>query len=316
MTGAKDIAKSIKTMLPDIKSEIIIADLIERGYPLQRILVKYEGLFKRNFTKDVTDVYLDVMNDVIVFHVSRDSLYDILPQNMFHESIQLGNVEAEERKKRFERIKKEEENARRFFLPFDNDLFYQKVECEIAYRSFLVDPGIFFQKLFMFDRIGMPDYSRKLVTYALYNDRFIGDIDLTAACLSDLLQVEVRVAKKYQTEYLPINENHGNNDHSTTMLGENLLCGDIIAEHGLVWEFTMVLGDQDNVLDYIDKEKGNLFKLINLFFEYFVPFEISVKTNVITKHSHFLTLTSQQDVGKEDLKQNEKSIYLGYNANI
>ncbi|MEZ5198056.1 MAG: hypothetical protein R2764_17205 [Bacteroidales bacterium] len=166
MTTTKDIAKSIKMMLSDIKSEIIIADLIERGYPLEKVLVRYEGLFKRNFAKDVTDVYLDVMNDVLVFHISRDSLYDILPQNMFHESKQLGNIELEERKKRFEAIRQEEENARRFFLPFDNELFYQKVECETAYRSFLVDPGSFFQKLFLFDNIGKSKYSRVLVTYA------------------------------------------------------------------------------------------------------------------------------------------------------
>lgn len=313
MTTTKDIAKSIKTMLSDIKSEIIIADLIERGYPLGKILVRNEGLFKRNFTKDVTDVYLDVMNDVLVFHVSRDSLYDILPQNMFHESKQLGNVESEERKKRFEAIKKEEENARKFFLPFDNELFYQKVECESAYRSFLVDPGNFFQKLFLFDDIGRPKYTRKLVTYALYNNRFVGNIELTAACLSDLIGEEVRAVSFQNNEKLSSNNISPDDDY---VLGESSICGEQVSELGLQWEFTIILNDDNNILDFVDIKHGKMNQLLKIFYEYFIPYEFSIKTNVVSSRTISLELSSKQSSKEGKSTAVEKNIYLGYNANI
>ena len=52
MNKPQTIANTIQSMMIDINAEVVIADLIELGYDSEKLLVKHDGLFKRNFSKD------------------------------------------------------------------------------------------------------------------------------------------------------------------------------------------------------------------------------------------------------------------------
>lgn len=100
----------------------------------EEIWVKQSGVTSRAFSKDVLDVsyytYMkgSVMQDATLMHLSRNSIYHQLPEFIFHPlsvrkpgMITRDVVEAMRENKR-----REEENIH-FFIPFDTQLFMEKL---------------------------------------------------------------------------------------------------------------------------------------------------------------------------------------------
>lgn len=85
------------------------------------------------------DAYMDVVgiekktDNTLSMHLSRNSIYDVLPEYMFHPIDRFDNIPANETKERFaEELRKQEdekENARRFFAPID--LLLLLLKCEV-----------------------------------------------------------------------------------------------------------------------------------------------------------------------------------------
>ncbi|OQX72293.1 MAG: hypothetical protein B6D61_14220 [Bacteroidetes bacterium 4484_249] len=263
MRNAKNIAKSIKAKPSDIKAEVIIADLVERGFDFSKIIVKHDGLFKRNYSKDISDVYLDMVKDILVFNVSRDSLYDILPEGLFHHVF--GNLEADNRNQEFEKLKQEEDNARKFFLPFDNEFFYQNIKLETELRKFFRNPDK--QKYYISEN---------------KTEREIGD-------------------ERFLKE---------------STLGDSFICGDFPPEGKCIWEFSIILIDESAIMKYIEEENGVMFKLIEIFYEYFIPYEIEVKTKIICNNTVPFILGTSAGKEKDIHELSGSDNYLGYNSII
>ena len=312
MKDPKNIAKSIKSKPSDINAEVIIADLIERGFDFNKIFVKHDGLFKRNFSKDISDVYLDMIKDILVFNVSRDSIYDILPEGLFHHVF--GNLGADNRNREFEKLKQEEDNARKFFLPFDNEFFYQNIKLEIELRKFFRYPDYFFQKLFFFDKIIPGKFIRKLTTYLLFANNIIGDLELTARCLSDIIGEKVENSKYYLSENKTVNEIKDEHFLREDTLGDNFICGDLSSEGRYIWEFSIILNDGSAIKKY--KEDGVMYKLIEVFYEYFIPYEIEVKTKITCNKTVPFVLGTTAGKEKDIPELYESDYYLGYNSII
>jgi hypothetical protein len=134
MNNLNEIAGSVNGLLYDIKAEVIIADLIENKVNPADIVFIPDGSFKRNYTHDILFAEVRKLNNsqqVVNIHTSRDGLYDSLPEGLFHEQtherITSGKDMAEDSKK----LKLEEKEARNFFLPFENEIFFQRVILEL-----------------------------------------------------------------------------------------------------------------------------------------------------------------------------------------
>jgi len=314
MKDPKNIAKSIKAKPSDINAEVIIADLVERGFDFNKMVVKHEGLFKRNYSKDISDVYLDMIKDILVFNVSRDSFYDILPEGLFHHVF--GNLGAGSRQQEFEKLKQEEDNARKFFLPFDNEFFYQNIKLETELRKFFRNPDYFFQQLFFFDKTIPDKYIKKLTSYLLFADNIVGDLELTALCLSDIIGEKLEKQKYYITDNKAGREIRDEYSLKESTLGDNFICGDFSPEGKCIWEFSIILNDESAIKKYIEKEDGVMYKLIELFYEYFIPYEIEVKTKIICNNTvpFVLGTSAGKEKGISELSGSDN--YLGYNSII
>lgn len=310
MKDYKKIAKSIKAMLSDISTRVIIADLIERGFDFNKIIVKHQGLFARNYSKDISDVYLDMINDILVFSVSRDSLYDTLPEGLFHH-VFAGNSNRE-----LEKLKQEENNARKFFLPFDNEFFYQNIKLEIELRKFFRNPGYFFQKLFFFDQTIPDKFIKKLTSYLLFANNIIGDLEMTAHCLSDIIGEKVETQKYYLTANNTESEIEDDHFLRGPSLGDNFICGDFSSEGKYFWEFSITLNDEHTIKNYIEQEDGYMQKLIKVFYEYFVPYEIEAKTKIICNKTVPLVLGAVAGKEKDFSVPFGPDNYLGHNTII
>lgn len=87
--------------------------------------ITFLGNHKRNAYEDILSVSQD--NDTVKIEMSRQGLYDILPEALFHPIDRFDNIPANEYKERFEeeieQQRIEEANARSFFSLYDKFIF-------------------------------------------------------------------------------------------------------------------------------------------------------------------------------------------------
>ena len=105
----------------NLPSDISIEQLLSY-YPLGRLKVTLQGLHKRNTYNDIAETEIDG-DDVMQVKVGRNSLYNSLPEYIFHPIDRFDNIPEYQAKERYqEEIDKQEEemrNAYLFFAPID-----------------------------------------------------------------------------------------------------------------------------------------------------------------------------------------------------
>ena len=99
-------------------------------------------------------------------------------------------------------------------------------------------------------------------------------------------------------------------------LGDSFICGDFPPEGKCIWEFSIILIDESAIMKYIEEENGVMFKLIEIFYEYFIPYEIEVKTKIICNNTVPFILGTSADKEKDIHELSASDNYLGYNSII
>lgn len=104
----------------DIRAEIVCNHL--NGYKKE---LQFLGSHKRNAYEDILSILKD--DDSFKIELSKQGLYDILPEALFHPIDRFDNIPANEYKERFaeeiEQQNTEESNARFFFSLYDKFIF-------------------------------------------------------------------------------------------------------------------------------------------------------------------------------------------------
>lgn len=109
-------------MLPKNIPEDINVELLLSYFPGGMCKVALKGLHKRNSYNDIIEVE-EKRDGLLLFGVGRNSLYNSLPEFMFHSVDRFDNIPKLEEKERFaeeyQKQEQEKENAYRFFEPLD-----------------------------------------------------------------------------------------------------------------------------------------------------------------------------------------------------
>ena len=314
MQKLKNAVKSINTEHIDVMAEAVIADLLEQKIDINDIEVVYDGAFERNYKKDLIDMSVDMVGKVISLHISRNGLYDNLPEGLFHTITSYSRVEGDDRKNEFKKQKQEEEKARKFFNPFDKEFFFQKVKLEIETRKLLENPFTEIEKWFPNESKIPQKYFRRLVNYLPFTSKIKGDLELTAQCLSEIIEENVKTKRFYSTGTIFPSSANEQNKLGTKFLGENFICGNGLNEDVLTWEFTVVVNDEKMLDRYFDVDKGFMKNLMNKFYRFFIPFEINTRTKVICNMQNAFYLGEGDEQDKSRIEHTINDIYLGYNT--
>lgn len=311
MQRFKDIVKSISSTHTDVRAEVVIADLLEKNIGVDKINIIHEGSFVRNYKKDLIDVYVDFVKEVVTLHITRNSIYDNLPEGLFHPVSR--RMTSESRIAEFEKQRIEEQKARKFFQPFDREFMLQKVEIERQVRKLFQDPMSELEKWYSNEKKIPREFFRQLVKFLPFTNRIKGNALLTAECLSKVIGEKVSVQCKYKTlsfeQEQPVNVGR----LGSSNLGENVLCGNKLTEDIMCWDFTVELMEDCRLEIFVDTEKGFMKDLISKFYDYFVPFEIVITTKIICLKKNKFQLTRGEFPAGEE--KHDKS-YLGYNTTI
>ena len=116
----------------DFKAEVVASGLKEAGYDAERTLIFRRGDIRRGFSKDIHDIHPEYshydLTDYLYLYVNRRSLYDELPEGIFHKNLYQSEKISKEQVLDESRIHREEEFfARRFFKPFEISLDHMLV---------------------------------------------------------------------------------------------------------------------------------------------------------------------------------------------
>ena len=214
--------------------------------------------------------------------LSRSSLYDYLPEGFFH--TQKNNNQKSSFSANRVKSKKEEASARSFFSPIENEFFYQRLNIEKNERILLNnfyslkdDYLIDFWKL----NQDMPrEYLLKLIKLLPYSFKIAGNLELTRLSLEKILKNKVTFTIKYVTK----NKTKKRKQQSNNRLGVDVILNSVdnaIAHPYL--EATIWLKNNQEIGSYVSNEGIN--KFLEVFYSYFLPLELDVKTKYEVKSS-------------------------------
>lgn len=286
-TIIENVRDRINSIQDDLKAEVIISELLNKMDPEESgFLVDMKGQFKRPFRKDVLNAEIvDFDYDDTQFvkvNLSRDGIYDTLPERMLHEPpLEKSKIEVGEIAQEYKNNRKEEEYARKFFQPFENEFFLKSLERENLEKEILLElngskPIDFFYEFWDFDRNLPQVLISKLMRILPYAYKIVGDLDLTVSCLSYLLKEKVEITERTYKEQSSAEEKLtlGN-----CRLGLDMISGSVYMDYSLYLEFRIGPLEKTSFLEYI--HQGKLKKFIELFYEYFLPMEVDVKTTIL-----------------------------------
>lgn len=279
----QQVLETIKDFHFDIRAEVLVADLLENGLNLDEIEVALQGALKRPYRKDLLKATYDEIWERVRLELSRNGLYDALPEGVFHQSFldnkQQANVSLIT--KEYKRHKSEERDARLFFKPIENEFFTQKVFLELKERSILYKLHYLFNDFLLefwkIDRSLPKLFTEKLINLLPIAHRIAGDLDLVASCLEMILAtpVSIKSVVREKKEYLhpkAMNEN---------VIGIDFIMGQQVKDY--YPELDVTIGPVPNLTDYL--KNGTHHKFLQTFFGFFLPVEYEVNTEVLVEAS-------------------------------
>ncbi|SEO84763.1 Type VI secretion, VasB, ImpH, VC_A0111 [Flavobacterium sp. CF108] len=283
----ENLIQEIESIPYDIRAEIIANELIENHeISSDEISVSNQGQFSRAFRSDVLGAVIQddnyIRQDYVTLLLSRDSMYDSLPEGFVH-SINENNADKSVNQmiKEHKHQKKQENEARNFFNPFENEIFHYRTKIESVERDFLYKLNGSIPLDFFYDFWGLShNYPAVLVSKFIqllpYTYKIVGDIDLSCRCLASIIEekviYKVTTSKEYSEEREQINLGENR-------LGVDFICGNKYMDYSM--NLTIEIGPIKNnsFENYI--HNGQIKRFIDCFYEHFFPMEVEPKTVLI-----------------------------------
>ena len=283
------LIKLINSYPSDIKAEVLMADLVLEGFTDSDFLVFFDSLFKRGYSKDILKADKTVINDVqetMAIYLSRDGLYDLLPEGLFHTSPESALTSGDGMASDSRKESKTEKETRRFFQPFENEFFYQRVQLEIKERSILEklnDYSLddFFLDFWKINRSLPKELIIKLSAMLPFVKDIAGDFEMTASCLGAILREEVTYTLRHTTAHKKAT---GSSDPETDYSLGRAELGRTFITDGLSFESCKIIRFVIGPLTHTGIEpylkNGEITQFIECFCSFFLPLEMDYEFDV------------------------------------
>ncbi|MEO7309884.1 MAG: hypothetical protein ABIX01_05780 [Chitinophagaceae bacterium] len=288
MPAAKDNIRFEK--YAEINAESLLTELLINGCTSDQFIINQQSSFRKLYRKDVDKVSFNDSDAhtgrQVTIDINRDSIYDVLPEGLFHQPMNtntgtdLSRMVGDSR-----RLKEEEKKARLFFKPFDQEMVGYATEVEQQERAMMQsilwgnvaeDPYIFW---------GIPGSIPKEPAAILsgimpWAYLIKGDMKLTAKAMQMLMECRVS-AKAVQLKMQEVKT--GSMQMEEVILGQDSVIGNHFWEAGMSWVFTLHQIPPHKMALYT--AKGYISKMLDFFTDIFLPIEIDVLFQYETQDS-------------------------------
>ncbi len=243
-TAISSLQKEFGESAWDIKAETQLLLALNKGLSGDDFMICCDHFFKREYSKDVFSTTLkeDTKKQALLeLHLSRTGLYDQLPEGLSFQMPQKesGQFSVYDSAQEYKQNKKKEEEIRRFFLPFDNSFFHQRLQLEQEESTLLegLRTGVLNDYFITFWNLptSIPRmFMMPLILLLPHAHKIAGNLDLTAQCLGYLLKEEVHLFQK--SAVLSTTQNFQFSFLGEGQLGTNMVCGEDFFEDNPVIE--------------------------------------------------------------------------------
>lgn len=279
--------QELHRMKCDVRAETCFALVVDQGLSPEDMLIGSDKLFRREYSRDIlaTEIKEDMgKRAVMQVHLTRCGIYDLLPEGLFFQPSESSSrgQSASDMAADYKTNKKKEESIRKFFLPLENDFFWQRIQIEQQESRLLegLQSGMlndYFAKFW-----GIPDsMPRECVAPLLillpHAYKIAGNPALTGQCLQQLLQEEatVRLVSSGTSE-LPTEQSVPLGEFR---LGVDMTCGGEFLEDYPVLECVIGPLASSRLQDYL--VGGRRYSLLETFNRFFIPAGVDMKLTVL-----------------------------------
>ena len=280
MDNLHSLVKRLEGMHEDIRAEVIVSDLLAGKLRPQDLTIRFNGQQKRAKSQDIANVevvHKRHSSSQLTITLNRDSIYDTLPEGIFHQPSsknQTGLVSS--MVDEYRRQKEEEEEARTFFAPFENELFFQKslTESEEFDQLFKIQQSRLEKTVL--EKLGIdPELPRSFTSRLLrmlpYSSTIAGDTYRTEQIFSLLLKNNITI----KTDYF---SSHKTSEHQSE-LGETTLGADTVAGNQVVPDhflMQLIVGPISKQEFLLYKNNGWKKNALQTIINFFIPIEWEV----------------------------------------
>ncbi|MBK8566767.1 MAG: type VI secretion system baseplate subunit TssG [Saprospiraceae bacterium] len=284
-----------KLLLHEARMEVLVAELLDsKLLEPSSLLIRARSTFRRGYSRDIMGAELipppknaTKTAPTLALDLSRDGLYDHLPEFVFHEpEVPVAYKTHEQRLKKSEQVRDEEVNSRKFFLPFEQEFFRKKIQVELLERKLIsinsspIQEEVF--EKFWTSVSGVEPPQRAMLFYLLpLVHKIVGNMALMQSCFEVVLKEKVTLRKKKMPQ-ADFDRCHA------PQLGEAALGADFIVGGSTENELSMLevsIGPLEltSMPDYI--ENGKKHQLLTILYDYFVPLELDVETKILLEEA-------------------------------
>lgn len=288
MSKPVEISEFINQLSVDLKAEVLVAAFLDGGNELKDFLVSFEGQLQRSWSRDIalTDVVkLETGDRMVLLHLNRDGIYDMLPEAIFHSDQDMDSTSGKEMAKDSMKLRIEEKETRNFFQPFENEIFYQQVRLSARENQLGRD---LFSRMIMglvpdFWNIGedLPEeYVHRMVRLLPLVHQIAGSADLTSGSLEFILKEKVNIT--------PVDISAGVDEEDpsrlcgilgSTCLGSDSVCGNRV--NGYLRKFIIRIGPVEHSRTDELIKNGWMEKFLKCFYDFFIPVEVDTETRYL-----------------------------------
>ena len=300
----------INELETDFKAEVVAAALMQHNIPAEKILVRRMGINNRARNKDVIRLkndFFEFDDEHIVIETNRESIYNYLPEGVFH-SPTLGGLgkNMEEIIEQIRTQKKAEEDGKKFFVPFELESCYTELAA-LNFENSLDQKGNNDHLLNILSELWplldtLDKETAKIFIYLLpYFHSVRGNRIWIEKCMTSYLQVPVNIT--FGENQVDEIKNIESLFLSETRLGiDTLLCGSY-TDGNRKWHINIGPVPYNSVSKYIPGSSFN--KILTAIYDYCLPATTIWEQHIITvPGENEFTLATVQHTNN----------FLGYNT--
>lgn len=280
----------------DFKAEVIAAEMVEAGTDPERILILMLGALKRTFSRDVESVAEELSEydhkEYQVVKTPKEGIYDMLPEGLFHRTA--GQKSARTEKEMVTSMKQqraEEQNARKFFLPFEATINYMRMQTVLyenrldkrSHYNDLVDIFSGHWEIFQYLDARQSNIFLHLIPI-MYDLR--DDHPVIEKVMEMMLLLPVGICLSNQLPLHPANPIMSKMGES--LLGVDLTTGNAVYDEG-VDEISVKIGPMpaEVLNDFIGG--GTKSKILQLLSDYLLPVHLDIITEFVLEEKGKMT---------------------------
>lgn len=277
----------------DFKAEAVAVNLLKYHRAVSNIFIQRIGINDRAYLKDIKSItsdYLGFDEEVFIIETYREGIYDYLPEGLFHPpSLGATRKNVESVVKEIRKQKRVEEDARKFFRPFELEIFFTEVSALLKEFDFEIasDTDALLKTVSeLWPLVKMMDKQNAYIFIHIlpFFHQIRGDKAWFERCMTAFLQIPVKVT------FAPNIIDGVEEDDDFMLLGNSRL-GVTYIPSGKHMD-----GERNWVVNigpipYTEMKKfidGSPFrKVLNAMYDCFLPVSVDIEENFITEKEDF-----------------------------